>query len=396
MSEALGITFEEVDRVGVVTLSRPARLNALNREMFEALSAQYREWAPNPQIYGVVMQSALPSVFSSGGDLKVIQEWNEQGAQGAIREFYRAAYTHVWVLEKFIRPNVPLINGLVLGGGIGISLYGTHCVAGEGYRLGMPQVGIGFLPDIGGTYFLSRMLGWTGLYLALTGRIIGPAEAYRHRLVSHYVPAAHFSVIKDALRDNHPIDRLLDGLHRDPGEGELVRHTPLIDRVFSRGSVEAILQALNSEQGEDEDFARETAAEIRKKSPTSLKVAFGQFRRGKSLSLANALKLEFRLASHLIGSHDYREGVAARIAGNGREPDWRPATLAGVDDAAIERLFTTPAEDELEFKELTSRPVIGGIRQDHRNLMLEFHAILSVSLKRILGCFAYSHHQVGD
>jgi enoyl-CoA hydratase/carnithine racemase len=353
VSEALGITFEEIDRAGVVTLSRPARLNALNREMFEALSAQYREWAPNPQIYGVVMRSAHPTVFSSGGDLKVLQEWNEQGAQGAIREFYRAAYTHVWVLEKFIRPNVPLINGLVLGGGVGISLYGTHCVAGEGYRFGMPQVGIGFLPDIGGTYFLSRMLGWTGLYLALTGRIIGPAEAYRHRLVSHCVPAAHFGVIEDALRDNHPIDRLLDGLHRDPGEGELVRHTPLIDRVFSRGSVEAILEALDSEHGEDEAFARETAAEIRKKSPTSLKVAFGQLKRGKSLSLANALKLEFRLASHLIDSHDYREGVAARIAGNGREPVWQPATLAGVDDEAIERLFTTPAEDELEFKELT-------------------------------------------
>ncbi|MEZ0280957.1 enoyl-CoA hydratase/isomerase family protein, partial [Methyloceanibacter sp.] len=183
-------------------------------------------------------------------------------------------------------------------------------------------------------------------------RIIGPAEAYRHRLVSHCVPAAHFGVIKDALRDNHPIDRLLDGLHRDPGEGELVRHTPLIDRIFSRDSVESILEGLDSEQGEDEAFARETATEIRKKSPTSLKVAFVQFTRGKSLSLANALKLEFRLASHLIGSHDYREGVAARIAGNGREPDWQPATLAGVDDESIERLFTTPAEDELKFKEL--------------------------------------------
>ena len=112
MSEALGITFEEIDRAGVVTLNRPARLNALNREMFEALSAQYRKWAPNPQIYGVVMQSSHPSVFSSGGDLKVLQEWSEQGATSAIREFYRAAYTHVWVLEKFIRPNVPLINGL--------------------------------------------------------------------------------------------------------------------------------------------------------------------------------------------------------------------------------------------------------------------------------------------
>ena len=151
MSEALGITFEEIDRAGVVTLDRPNRLNALNREMFEALSEHYRRWAPAPHIYGVVMQSSHPSVFSSGGDLKLLQEWSEQGALGAIREFYRAAYRHVWVLEKFIRPNLPLINGLCLGGGIGISLYGTHCVAGEGYRFGMPQVGIGFLPDIGGT-----------------------------------------------------------------------------------------------------------------------------------------------------------------------------------------------------------------------------------------------------
>ena len=353
MSDALGITFEEIDRAGVVMLDRPARLNALTREMFEALSAQYRAWAPAPHIYGVVMQSSHPTVFSSGGDLKTLHEWIEQDAKGAIREFYQAAYSHVWVLEKFIRPNVPLINGLVLGGGIGISLYGTHCVAGEGYRFGMPQVGIGFLPDIGGTYFLPRLLGRTGLYLALTGRIIGPAEAYRQRLVSHTIPAAHFGVIKDALSDNHPIDRLLDGLHRDPGEGELVRHTPLIDRAFSAPSVEGILERLDAAQDEDQAFAQETAAAIRAKSPTSLKIAFNQYRRGKSLDLAAALKLEFRLASHLVGSHDYREGIAARIAGKGRTPDWQPSTLAKVDDGAVDRLFTMPAEDELVLANLT-------------------------------------------
>lgn len=352
ISEALGVTFEEVGRAGVVTLDRPSRLNALNREMFEALSMQYRQWAPASHIYGVAMQSTHPSVFCSGGDLKVLHEWGEQGATDAIRAFYRAAYSHVWVLEKFIRPNVPLINGLCLGGGIGITLFGTHCVAGEGYRFGMPQVGIGFMPDIGGTYFLPRLLGRTGLYLALTGRIIGPAEAYRQRLVSHCIPAAHFGVIKDALADNHPIDRLLDGLHKDPGEGELVRHTPLIDRAFAAFSVEAILAELDAETGEHADFARETAAEIRKKSPTSLKIAFAQMQRGKSLDLATALKLEFRLASNLIGGPDYREGIAARIAGKGRAPVWRPARLEDVDDAEIERLFATPVESELELENL--------------------------------------------
>jgi enoyl-CoA hydratase len=356
LSEALGISFEEIDRAGVVTLDRPARLNALTREMFEALTAQYRAWAPAPHIYGVVMQSSHPSVFSSGGDIKILYEWNEQGAREDLRQFYRAAYSHVWVLEKFIRPNVPLINGLVLGGGIGISLYGTHRVAGEKYRFGMPQVGIGFLPDIGGTYFLPRMLGHTGLYLALTGRLIGPAEAYRHRLVSHTIPAAHFNVIKDALSDNHPIDRLLDGLHRDPGEGQLVRHTPLIDRAFSAPSVEAILDRLDAERGEDKSFAQETAATIREKSPTSLKIAFEQYTRGKSLDLAAALKLEYRLASHLVGGHDYREGIAAKVAGKDRAPNWQPATLDSVDDEAIERMFATPVEDELVLETLTPDP----------------------------------------
>jgi enoyl-CoA hydratase/carnithine racemase len=354
LSEALGITFEEIDRAGVVTLDRPQRLNALSREMFDALSTHYQRWAPAAHIYGVVMQSTHPSVFCSGGDLKVLKEWSEQGARQAIREFYRAAYRHVWVIEKFIRPNVPLINGLCFGGGIGITLFGTHCVAGEAYRFGMPQVSIGFLPDVGGTYFLPRLLGLTGLYLALTGRIIGPAEAYRQRLVTHTIPAAHFGVIKDALSDNHPIDRLLDGLHRDPGEGELVRHTPLIDRAFSARSVEGILQRLDEERGEDAVFARETAEEIRKKSPTSLKIAFAQMQRGKSLDLASALKLEFRLASHLIERSDYREGIAARIAGKGRTPNWQPASLELVDDEAIERLFETPAEDELELEEARS------------------------------------------
>ena len=137
------------------------------------------------------------------------------------------------MLEKFIRPNVPLIDGLLLGGGIGITLYGTHCIAGENFRMAMPQVGIGFLPDIGGTYFLSRLPNRIGTYLALTGRSMSRADAHWCRLVSHCIPATHFPVIKDAIADNHPIDRLLDGLHKDPGEGELAKLIPTIDRIFA-------------------------------------------------------------------------------------------------------------------------------------------------------------------
>jgi enoyl-CoA hydratase len=351
LSEPLGIEFSEQGRAGVVTLDRSSRLNALSRDMFDALSAQYKLWAPNPHIYGVVMESTHPTVFCSGGDLKTLHEWIEDGALDTIRDFYRAAYTHCWLLEKFIRPNVPLINGLLLGGGIGITLYGTHCVAGEGYKAAMPQVGIGFLPDVGGTYFLSRLNNHFGLYLALTGRAIGPADAYYHRLVSHYIPAAHFHVIKDALSDNHPIDRLLDGLHRDPGEGEHARLTPAIQRVFGAASVEEILQRLDREEGEHEAWAKATAAEMRKKSPTSLKVAFAQMRRGKALSLADALRLEFQLASQMVTRPDYAEGVRSRIVGKGAEPRWQPATLSEVDDGEVERLFATATGQELQLEE---------------------------------------------
>lgn len=349
MSEALGITFEEHDRARVVTLDRPDRLNALTHEMFEALSANYTRWAPAPQIYGVAIESSHPTVFCSGGDLKVLNELNRQGATEAIQEFYRAAYSHVWTLENFIRPNVSLINGLVYGGGIGITLFGTHCVAGESYRFAMPQVGIGFLPDIGGTYFLPRLIGWMGTYLALTGASIGPADAHRLRLVSHYIPSKQFDVVKDALAANHPIDRLLDGLHRDPGEGKIVRKTPVINRTFSAGSVEEILKRLEAEEGEDAAWAKETADEVRKKSPTSLKIALKQMRVGKSLTLREALKLEFRLASHLVESHDFGEGIDARIAGKGRAAKWQPAMLEDVSDAEIDRLFATPVDGELDL-----------------------------------------------
>ena len=199
----------------------------------------------------------------------------------------------------------------------------------------MPQVGIGFLPDIGGTYFLPRMLGWTGLYLALTGRIIGPAEAYRHRLVSHCIPSAHFHVIKDALR-RQPSDRpAARRAASRPGRGRARARIRRSSTAPSRApSVEAILERLDHEQGDDASLraARPRPRSARSRRPRS-KSPSPSCKRGKSLDLAEALKLEFRLASHLVGSHDYREGIAARIAGKGRAPSWQPATLDDVDDA---------------------------------------------------------------
>ena len=351
MDEALGIEFSEQDRAGIVTLNRLSRLNALNREMFDRLTSQYRAWAPNPHIYGVVMESTHPTVFCSGGDLKALHEWIEQGAFDTIRDFYRAAYSHCWELEKFVRPNVPLINGLLLGGGIGITLYGTHCVAGEGYKAAMPQVGIGFLPDIGGTYFLSRLENHFGLYLALTGRAIGPADAYRLHLITHYIPAGHFHVIKEAVSDNHPIDRLLDGLHRDPGEGEHARLTPAIQRIFGAPSVEEILNASIRSRARTRPGPRQPPQRFARSRRPRSKLPSPRCGAARRLTLAEALRLEFRLSSQIVASPDYREGITARITGKGAAPRWQPATLSEVDDAEVERLFATAPQHELQLAE---------------------------------------------
>ena len=245
---------------------------------------------------------------------------------------------------------MPLINGLAFGGGVGIALLGTHCVAGEGYRFAMPQVGIGFLPDIGGTYFLPRLLG-------SFGPISPSPDGYRSgrrgrlELASHYIPSAYFKVIKDAISDNHPVDRLLDGLHRDPGEGELVRHTPSSTTPSRR------------RRSRRSSIARCRAGRGRRLRPRGrggnaqevADLAQGGARPDaarRSLELDDALKLEFRLASQIVGSHDYREGVAARIAGKGRGPNGAPRPRRG-DDEAIERLFSTQVEDELELETVT-------------------------------------------
>ena len=286
-----------------------------------------------------------------------------------------------WVLEKFIRPNVPLINGLLLGGGIGITLYGTHCVAGEGYKAAMPQVGIGFLPDIGGTYFLSRLENHFGLYLALTGRAIGPADAYRLRLITHYIPAAPFprhqgrgerqSSDRPAARRASPRSRRRRARKTDACDPPHLR-----SRRRSRRSWTVSMRS----RARTKPGRKATAAEIRKKSPTSLKIAFAQMRRGKALSLAEALQLEFRLASQLVAlprlcARASRRGSSARA----REPRWQPATLAEVDDAEIERLFATaPDGRACNLKTTPGLELRSRISTSNLNLMMVFHAILSV------------------
>ncbi|MEC9367794.1 MAG: enoyl-CoA hydratase/isomerase family protein [Pseudomonadota bacterium] len=340
------ILIEKRNRCGLVTLNRPQALNALTYDMIEALERRYVEWAADPDIYAVVMRSAGGRAFCGGGDIKALYEWNRRGDMETILRLYGIEYQHNWSLDRFIKPHVALIDGIVMGGGVGISIYGTHRVAGPGYSFAMPETAIGFFPDVGATWFLSRLTGQTGMYLALTGRQVGAADAFRLGLVTHCIAPDHHDAIIEGLSEAEPVDPLLDGFHADPGRGDLETVQPLIDRIFSGASVEAILAALDAEKGDHAGWASSVAADIRTKSPTGLKVAFRQMRMGPSIGLDEALRIEYRLARRFLQGSEFYEGVRAALIDRDRKPAWNPAKLEDVSDADIDALFAPLPDGE--------------------------------------------------
>lgn len=347
MPHVTDVICEQRDRCGLITLNRPNALNALTYDMIGEIERSYITWARDPHIYGVVLQSGSPRAFCSGGDIRALYEWKMRGEIDTVLSLYGLEYQHNWSLYRFVKPNVSLLNGIVMGGGVGLCLYGTHRVATGRLRLAMPEVGIGFFPDVGATWFLSRLPGQIGTYLALTGRAIGLADAFALELVTHCVRAEDFDTIRAAMAEAEPVDPMLEALHHDPGEGELVRLRPVIDRAFSAPRVEDILARLDAEEGEWADWARATAGEMRSKSPLGLKVALRQMRIGGDLGLEQALKLEYRLAHRFITGDEFYEGIRAAIIDKDHTPRWPSRSLEAVSDAEVEALFAPLEGGEL-------------------------------------------------
>jgi enoyl-CoA hydratase len=345
------ILFSEQGRAALITLNRPKALNALTLGMIRDLEAFYHKCARAPQIYGIVMEGT-GRAFCSGGDIRYIYDVGRDDFDAALR-FYTEEYQHNWTLECFIKPNVALIDGIVMGGGVGVCLYGVHRVAGENTRFAMPETGIGFFPDVGGGWFLPRMPGETGMYLGLTGAVIGQADMYYVGAATHCMPAARFETVKAAMIEADPIDPVLDSLHELPAAaGQLPHLQAVIDRVFSAPSVEEIIARLADETGEHAAWAAETRRTLLKRSPLALKVAFEQLRRGKAYtSLKEALIVEHRLLHHILRQPDLYEGIRAAIVDKSRPPVWQPATLAEVSDDLVRSWFEPLPEGDLELKD---------------------------------------------
>jgi enoyl-CoA hydratase len=333
------ILFERRGVAGFVTLNRPQALNAVTLGMVRAFARQLAAWRDDPSITRVVLTAAGGRAFSAGGDIRALYDAGTSGRHGDMLAFYGEEYVLNTTIKHYPKPYVALIDGIVMGGGVGLSVHGSHRAAGDRFSFAMPEVSIGFFPDVGATWFLPRLPGELGAYCALTGERLNAADGVASTIATHRVSSSRLSDLSDALCNAVSVDATLAAFAEPAGEGELAARRPAIDRLFKGDRVEDILAALDAETGAEAEFARTTASTIRAKSPTSLKLALAQMRAGAKLSFEACMATEFRIVSRVIHGHDFYEGVRAVIVDKDNTPHWRPATLNEVSDAEIARHF---------------------------------------------------------
>lgn len=344
------IEFSVRNGVGVILLNRPQALNALTHDMCVPLERHLRDWAADPAIKSVIIKAAGEKAFCAGGDIRKLADRSPDGAEYRKR-FWYDEYRCNTVIGEFPKPFVALIDGIFMGGGVGLSVHGSHRVISEFATFAMPETGIGLFPDVGGTYFLPRCPGETGLYLGLTGTRLKGADILASGIATHFVPRERLAGLEQALVEAGPatksdVDAVLDRFAADAGPSTLAEARPQIDRLFGGASVAEVMAALEAESS---GFGVEQARIIRTKSPTSVKLTFAQLRRGRTLSLRDCMRLEWRICNHVAAGHDFYEGVRAVIIDKDHRPNWQPATLEQVSEAEIEAYFSPVPEGELQF-----------------------------------------------
>jgi enoyl-CoA hydratase len=349
MDDSVEIICERRGQAGVITLNRPRALNALNLTMVREMRRALDAWEDDASVTRIVVQGAGEKAFCAGGDIRQLTELGQAGRREEALSFWREEYQLNVRIKRYPKPYVSLIDGIVMGGGVGVSLHAPYRVAGERYLFAMPEVSIGFFPDVGATYALPRLPGQTGMYLALTGERLKRADAMLLGLATHAVASSHMEALREALFAGEPVDEALSRVSSEAGPAPLAEQKAVIDSCFSAESVVAVLERLDQTARNGSDFAARTAETIRTKSPTSLNIAFEQVRRGGALTFEEAMKMEFRIVSRVSQGHDFYEGVRSVLIDKDGQPKWNPASLDAIDRAAIERNFADLGADELEI-----------------------------------------------
>lgn len=330
--------------VGHITLNRPKALNALTVEMCATMLGALQDWADDPAIRVCVIDSVAGRAFCAGGDIRAIYEMGRR-QDGSAQTFFTTEYRLNAMVKHFPKPYVAVIDGIVMGGGVGVSVHGSHRVVSERVIWAMPETAIGLFPDVGTSHVLSRLPGKIGLYLALTGGRINAADMVYAGLATHFVRSERISRIVPRLTQGELLDAVLTDLACDAGPSSLAQHCAPIDRAFAAPSMQAILAGLEAEG----EWGKETAALLRTRSPTSLKLTLREIRQAETMDFNTCLRMEYRLMTRLLETPDFYEGVRAALIDKDQSPVWRPPILAAVSDTDIARYFTEPDVTELSL-----------------------------------------------
>ena len=331
--------------VGRLRLNRPRALHALNLAMCQGMLAALEAWRTDARVAAVMLDHAPGADsdprssrgFCAGGDIRMLSE-SGAGDGAAARAFFHAEYRLNHRLFTYAKPTVAFMDGVTMGGGVGIALPCRWRVATENTRFAMPETGIGLFPDVGGGWFLARLPGRIGQFLALTGHRLNGAEAHALGLATHYLPAAALEAAKAAIvADPHGIAAVLDAAAVTPPAAGLLDHREAIDRLFASDTLEEVFAALAADGG---SFATEQLAILRTKSPQAMKVSLRLLYDGGLMqSFADEMRQEYAVASRVVQRHDFLEGVRAVIVDKDNAPRWQPATPEGVTEHVIDQIF---------------------------------------------------------
>lgn len=329
--------------VGLITLNRPKAINSLTHPMVNAISPVLTDWADNDEVHTVIVDGAGDRGLCAGGDLVAL--YHSARADGSVaRSFWYDEYRLNAQIGRFPKTYVALMDGIVMGGGVGIAVHGSVRVVTDTTKMAMPEVGIGFIPDVGGTLILSRAPGLLGLHAALTGATFGAGDAIAMGFADHFVPHDAIAAFKEtAITDG--VDAALAAHAAEPPASHFLAQREWIDRCYAEKTAIGIVAALRG----DDRAAQDAADLIEAKSPTSVSVALEAVRRAAKLdTLEDVLRQEYRTTCGALRSHDFEEGVRAQVIDKDRNPKWSPASLAAVTTADVEAYFA-PADRELEF-----------------------------------------------
>ncbi|MDO8324310.1 MAG: enoyl-CoA hydratase/isomerase family protein [Phenylobacterium sp.] len=331
-------------RVGRLTLNRPQALHALTTRMCEILTEALLAWKDDPAVALVLLDHSGERGFCAGGDIRMLAESGAADGKAA-REFFFKEYRLNHLLFSYAKPVVAIMDGVTMGGGVGLAAPSQYRVATERTTFAMPETGIGLFPDVGGGWFLSRMPGHIGLWLALTGARLKAADCELVGIATDYIPSDQIEAFKSALiADPAAVETLLTEFEGDAGRPRLAEHQDEIERIFGLASVEAIVEAL---QHSDTDWSDDQLKALASKSPQTLKVAFRQLALGrKATSFAENMEMEYRIGARVVQRHDFIEGVRAVIVEKDNAPKWSPATLEGVTEPMLDDIFAPLPSDE--------------------------------------------------